>query len=134
MADNKTPAQRSANMRKIRSANTGPELTVRKMLHAMGLRFRLHDKSLPGKPDIVLRRKKTAVFVHGCFWHSHKCSRGRLPKTTSAFWHEKIGGNVKRDRKVRSALRKIGWRTVIVWQCELKDRRRLEARLGKALA
>ena len=118
--DTLSSQQRSWNMSRIKASNTGPERIVRSILHRMGYRFRLHRKDLPGKPDIVLPKFKTVVFVNGCFWHGHACSRGKRPSTNLAFWDEKIEGNVRRDRCNLKALKASGWRSVVVWQCWLK--------------
>lgn len=133
MTDNKTPAQRSANMRSVRPRDTSPELKLRRFLHAMGLRFRLHRKELPGTPDIVLISRRVAIFMHGCFWHGHRCKRGKLPTSNTDFWKTKIAGNVARDRGATRALRRAGWRPVVIWECELKDLPRLETRLRTEL-
>ena len=134
--DTLTKAERSKNMRHIRSAGMKPEMTVRSLVHRLGCRFRLHAPELPGKPDIVRRSQKQAIFVHGCFWHQHpkeKCLDGRLPKSNTAYWHPKLSRNVKRDRTAVSALKKAGWRVMIVWECETKNIARLERRLRKFL-
>ena len=121
MADVHTREQRSRNMAAIRSANTKPEVRVRSALHALGFRFRLHRKDLPGRPDIVLPKFQTAIFVHGCFWHCHSCKYGSVvPATRAEFWAAKRGGNVARDRKNRAALRKLGWRVAVVWECDVR--------------
>jgi DNA mismatch endonuclease (patch repair protein) len=120
-------------MRRIRGANTGPEILVRKILHGAGFRFRSNAENLPGKPDIVLGRAKTVIFVHGCFWHSHSCQRGRRPKSNTSYWNTKLDRNVKRDRRIASKLRETGWKRVVVWECELKKPERLERRVRKAL-
>ena len=115
--------QRSAQMALIRGRDTKPEKLVRKALHGAGLRFRLHDKQLPGKPDIVLPSRKIAIFVHGCFWHRHKsarCKLARLPKSRLDFWLPKLEGNAERDKKAQAALRANGWRVIVVWECELR--------------
>ncbi|MGQ0589137.1 MAG: very short patch repair endonuclease [Sphingosinicella sp.] len=113
---------RSENMRRIRGRNTVPELAVRRLLHRRGYRFRLHRKDLPGKPDIVLPRFKTAIFVHGCFWHGHEgCRRSKLPETRAQFWAEKIGWNKQRDARAITALAERGYQSVTIWQCELRD-------------
>jgi len=120
--------ERSAQMALIRASNTKPELIVRRVLHRAGLRFRLHDKQLPGKPDIVLPSRKTVVFVHGCFWHRHKasaCKLARLPKSRLDFWLPKLEGNAARDKRKQSALRASGWRVIVFWECQLGDRRAL---------
>ena len=124
MADTVDTATRSRMMASIKGKNTKPEIIVRKALHAAGFRFRLHDKKLPGKPDIVLPKYRTAVFVHGCFWHGHDCNQFKWPKTREAFWRNKIEGNRERDTRVRMQLRKTGWRVLIVWECALKGPRR----------
>ncbi len=109
-------------MSRIRAKDTGPELLVRSALHRMGFRFRLHHAGLPGRPDIVLKRHMTAVFVHGCFWHRHpKCRFAYTPKTRVAFWSAKFAANTLRDKKVRRALQAIGWRTIVIWECESSD-------------
>ncbi|WP_020180625.1 very short patch repair endonuclease [Methylopila sp. M107] len=129
-----TDPARSAVMRAVKSRDTGPEMLVRRVAHALGFRFRLHRTDLPGSPDLVFPRAKTAVFVHGCFWHGHDCPRGaRVPKTNVDYWRAKIGRNVARDARVRGELEAAGWRTLTLWECELKDRDGLEARLRDAL-
>lgn len=106
----------------IRGRNTKPELTVRSHLHADGLRFRLQDRELPGKPDIVLRRWNAVVFVHGCFWHGHSdCKYFTLPRTRPDFWRHKIKGNMDRDRCVLDAIARLGWRVAVVWECAIRD-------------
>jgi DNA mismatch endonuclease (patch repair protein) len=121
MADRVTSEQRSRMMAAVHGANTEPELYVRRQLFSAGFRFRLHAKELAGKPDIVLPRFRTAVFVHGCFWHGHSCARGKRPATNVEFWQAKIDGNIRRDRKNRSALKAAGWSAVVVWQCRLES-------------
>ena len=122
MTDVHTHAQRSRNMAAIRSKDTKPELRVRAVLHALGYRFRLHRKDLPGTPDIVLPKYRTAIFVQGCFWHSHMCRWGRVtPATRPAFWAEKRAGTVERDRRKFQALLDLGWRVIAIWECETKD-------------
>jgi DNA mismatch endonuclease (patch repair protein) len=113
-------------MAQIRSKNTKPEIAVRKAAHAMGLRFRLHGADLPGKPDLVFRRWKTAVFVHGCFWHRHQCERARLPKTNADYWMKKLQRNAERDKATLRLLRRSGWRCAVVWECQTKDPARLD--------
>ena len=125
-----TKARRSWNMGRIRGKNTSPELVVRRLLHRMGYRFRLHVKTLPGKPDIVLPKYKTVIFVHGCFWHRHKgCKNCTTPTNRREFWLEKLTGNAARDKVHRRALRKLGWKSVIVWECELSDLTRVREKL-----
>ena len=112
-------------MAAIKGTNTKPELMIRKGLHARGFRFRLHDRKLPGRPDIVLRRFNAVGFVNGCFWHGHNCSVFRWPKTRESFWREKIGATIERDRKAVENLQDDGWRIAKVWECALKGKRRL---------
>lgn len=129
-----TPEQRSRNMSRIRSTDTKPEKRVRSLLHGMGYRFRLHVKTLPGSPDIVLPKYRTVVFVHGCFWHRHAgCKYASVPATRREFWTAKFAENQARDRRVAELLRGEGWRVLIVWQCELRDMPTLAARLDAAL-
>jgi DNA mismatch endonuclease (patch repair protein) len=123
MADRVSVEKRSAIMRAVRSANTIPELVVRSAAHRLGLRFRLHAKALPGKPDLVFPRRGVAVFVNGCYWHRHpNCQKASRPKSNTAFWTAKFNSNVARDKKNYAALRRLGWQVVIVWQCEVKNR------------
>ena len=113
---------RSWNMSRIRSGNTKPEIVVRSLLHKLGYRFRLHRKDLPGKPDIVLPRYNSVVFVHGCFWHRHNgCKKATVPKTKNIFWREKFKGNIERDIKVQEELQSMGWKILIIWECETSD-------------
>ena len=113
---------RSWNMSRIKSGNTKPEIVVRSLLHKLGYRFRLHRKDLPGKPDIVLPRYNSVVFVHGCFWHRHNgCKKATVPKTKILFWREKFKGNIERDIKVQEELQSMGWKILIIWECELYD-------------
>ncbi len=134
MADSLSPEQRSENMRRIRSGDTGPEMAVRRMVHAMGFRYRLHAKALPGKPDLVFPRLRRIIEVYGCFWHGHTgCREGRLPGTRPEYWGPKLQANRKRDRQNRRALRTLGWTVLVVWECETKRPERLEAKLGKFL-
>lgn len=109
----------------IRSKNTAPEMLVRRALHALGFRFRLHVKGLPGKPDLVLPKHGAVIFVQGCFWHGHDCSLFKQPATRQQFWQNKIQGNVARDRRDHLALKRAGWRVLDVWECSLKGRARL---------
>jgi DNA mismatch endonuclease, patch repair protein len=129
--DTRSPEQRSYIMRSVRNRDTGPELLVRRMLHGLGLRFRLHRKDLAGRPDIVLSKHRAVVFVHGCFWHGHGCSKGRLPKSRVRFWTDKIVRNRARDAESVRLLRAAGWRVLTVWQCETKDTEKLRARLDR---
>lgn len=121
MADVLTPEQRHYNMSRIRGKDTKPEEIVRKYLFSKGLRYRKNDKRYPGHPDIVLPKYKTVVFVHGCFWHMHEgCRHARLPKTNTEFWKEKLSRNRERDKNEQRILREMGWKVLVVWECELK--------------
>ena len=121
MADIHTKEIRSYNMSKIRSKDTKPEMLVRKFMHANGFRYRLHSKNLPGKPDIVLPKYKAVIFVHGCFWHGHKeCKYFVTPKTNTEFWLNKINGNISHGSLALRALKKEGWKVIVVWECDLK--------------
>lgn len=120
MADKVSPEQRSLNMSRVRNRDTAPEKFVRKALFAAGFRYRLHSKHLPGRPDIVLRRYRVAILVHGCFWHGHTCPRGRRPNSNTAFWSEKIDRNTARDRAIVAAIKNEGWKVKVVWQCDLE--------------
>jgi DNA mismatch endonuclease (patch repair protein) len=122
MVDSITAERRSWNMSRIRSRDTAPERQLRSLLHRSGFRFRLHDQRLPGRPDIVLPKYGTAVFVHGCFWHRHEgCRNATTPSTRPEFWREKFEGNVRRDEASRAALEDAGWNVITVWECELKS-------------
>ena len=130
MADVHNKATRSYNMSRIKGKNTKPEMLVRKFLHANGYRYKLHDKKLPGKPDIVLPKYRTVVFVHGCFWHGHNnCKYFVVPKTNTQWWIDKINGNKANDEKAIKVLKKDGWKIITVWECELKP-----AKVEKTLA
>jgi len=122
MTDVLTPEQRRKCMASIKGRDTKPEVIVRKMAHALGYRYSLHRKDLPGKPDLVFSRFKKVIFVHGCFWHKHRCRYGRVqPKTNAAFWSSKLESNRLRDLKNRKMLKKMGWGTLIVWECWTND-------------
>ena len=126
----KVSEQRSRNMSAIKSKNTKPEIKVRKVLHSMGYRFRLHRKDLPGSPDIVLPKYKTIIFVHGCFWHRHEnCKYSSTPKTRVQFWEKKFNSNILRDLENQKKIKDIGLRSIIVWECELKNKIELEKKL-----
>lgn len=127
MADIVTPDVRSRMMSGIRGKDTRPEMIVRRALHAAGFRYRLHDKRLPGKPDLVFPKYRAVVFVHGCFWHGHDCHLFKIPATRTDFWRAKIHGNVERDRKAVEKLNGAGWRVGTVWECALKGKTRLAA-------
>jgi DNA mismatch endonuclease (patch repair protein) len=120
-----TREQRRLNMSRIRSRDTTPEILVRKGLHAAGFRFRLHQRQLPGRPDLVLARYRTVIFINGCFWHSHGCHISRIPDTRQEYWKPKLDRNATRDREAQEALRVAGWRVVRVWECALRGRTRL---------
>jgi DNA mismatch endonuclease (patch repair protein) len=121
MADVHSKEQRSYNMSRIKGKDTKPEMLVRKFLHAQGFRYKLHDKKLPGKPDIVLPKYKTVIFIHGCFWHGHAdCKYYVVPKTRTDWWLNKINGNIANDKKAVSALKKDGWKIITLWECDLK--------------
>jgi DNA mismatch endonuclease, patch repair protein len=121
MADVHDKVTRSYNMSRIRSTNTKPEMLVRRYLHSRGFRYRLHDKKLPGKPDIVLPKYKTVIFIHGCFWHGHDgCRYYVVPKTRTEWWLNKINTNIANDFKAAKALKKEGWRIINLWECDLK--------------
>ena len=118
----KVSEQRSRNMSAIKSKNTKPEIKVRKILHSMGYRFRLHSKDLPGSPDIVLPKYKTVIFVHGCFWHRHEnCKYASTPKTRKEFWNKKFTENKKRDSEIQEKIKILDWRSVVIWECETKN-------------
>ena len=119
----KVSEQRSRNMSAIKSKNTKPEIKVRKVLHSMGYRFRLHSKDLPGSPDIVLPKYKTVIFVHGCFWHRHQnCKYASTPKTRQEFWNKKFNENINRDKINQENLSSKGWKIIILWECEINDK------------
>lgn len=121
MVDTISEERRSWNMSRIKGRNTGPEVRLRSLLHRAGFRFRLHAKELPGKPDFVLPKYRTAIFVHGCFWHRHEgCRNATTPSTRTKFWQAKFDGNVERDRRNSAALEAAGWTVITVWECDLK--------------
>lgn len=121
MADTRTPEQRRRIMQSVRQKHTGPEVSIRKALHRLGYRFRLHVKGLPGRPDIVFPSRKKVIFVNGCFWHGHDCSKGRLPKSRPEYWIPKIEANKTRDERIVNELKKAGWESRVIWQCEIAD-------------
>lgn len=133
MVDTRTPEQRRRIMQSIGTRNTGPEMAVRRLLHRLGYRYRLHRRDLPGSPDIVFPSRRAAVFVHGCYWHGHGCAKGRLPKSRLDYWGPKIRVNRKRDSERQKALRRLGWRVLVLWQCEIRDRKSLIARVTQFL-
>lgn len=125
MVDIVSPAKRSTMMANIRSTDTKPEMVIRKALFAKGLRYRVHDKRLPGTPDLVFPKRNAVIFVEGCFWHGHDCHLFKMPSTRQEFWRIKIAGNRQRDHRVRAALEKLGWRHLTIWECALKGKTRL---------
>ena len=134
--DKLSPERRSENMRRIRSSNTKPELAVRRLVHRMGFRFRLHSK-LPGRPDLVFPSKKRVVFINGCFWHQHcekRCQDARVPKSNLSFWIPKLQRNKARDIVNRRKLSRLGWKTLVVWDCQLRNEEKLANRLVKFLS
>lgn len=134
MPDTLSPALRSERMGRVRGRDTKPELVVRRLLHGMGYRYRLQAKDLPGRPDIVFRKRRRAIFVHGCFWHRHAdpaCRLARLPKSRLDFWLPKLEGNAKRDAANVERLEAMGWNVLVVWECELRDREQLGNRLRR---
>jgi len=134
MVDVHTKELRSFNMSRIRSKNTRPEMIVRSLIHRMGYRYALHRKDLPGKPDLVLVKHKKVIFVHGCFWHMHKCRYGRVvPKTNKKFWKIKREGNVDRDKRNLRKLRKEDWKVIVIWECQTRNMERLIDKLEKFL-
>lgn len=130
-----SPEKRSAVMARVKGRDTKPELKVRRLAHALGYRFRLHRRDLPGSPDLVFPGRRAVIFVHGCFWHGHDCARGaRTPKQNAAYWTAKIARNRTRDQNAARALEAEGWRVMTVWECEIKDAQALSARLDRFLA
>lgn len=136
VADTMTPAERAKRMSLIRCKDTEPEYVVRRLVHSMGYRYRLHGSRLPGKPDMVFAGRRKVIFVHGCFWHRHPdadCDLARLPKSRLDFWLPKLEGNKQRDAVQMAALRQLGWNALVVWECQLRDRAGLEARIRQFL-
>lgn len=125
--DNKTKAERSLNMSRIRAKDTKPELTIRRLLFADGFRYRIHVKTLPGTPDLVLPKYRAVIFVHGCFWHGHDgCKYAKLPETHGEFWRDKISKNKERDQRVRQELVSGGWRVLTIWTCSIKNQAKVK--------
>jgi DNA mismatch endonuclease (patch repair protein) len=113
-------------MSRISGRDTKPEIIIRKLIHRLGFRFRLHVRTLPGNPDIVLPKHRKIIFVHGCFWHGHEnCKRSKRPSTNTGFWDKKISGNIERDKVVIASLNELGWHTLTIWQCEIKDQEKI---------
>lgn len=134
MTDSLSPGERSRVMSRVRGKDTRPEMLVRRLLHGAGFRYRLHDGSLPGKPDLVFPRRRKVIFVHGCFWHRHEgCALARIPKSNRSFWLAKLDGNKARDETNQHRLREAGWGVLVVWECELRDKSMLEKRLRSFL-
>lgn len=132
--DNLTPAERSSRMALVQSKNTKPELRVRRLVHAMGYRYRLHRRDLPGIPDLVFPGCGKVIFVHGCFWHRHaRCALARLPKSRTDFWIGKLTANAERDVRKARALRRLGWGILTIWECQLGDADTLAKRIGRFL-
>ena len=132
--DTISPQQRSAIMARVRSRDTKPELVVRRLVHAMGFRYRLHGKGLPGRPDLVFAGRRKVIFVHGCFWHRHAaCALARLPKSRRDFWVPKLEANRERDERNRRALARDGWKVLTVWECQLKETGRLQKKIRRFL-
>jgi len=121
MVDRVSPKTRSSIMASVSSKNTGPELTIRKLLFSIGYRYKLHPRNLPGTPDIAFTKREKVIFVHGCFWHGHECKYGRLPKSRTEYWAEKIKTNRHRDKKNLRKLHDLGWQALVIWQCQLKN-------------
>ncbi len=125
------PAERSRVMACVKSANTTPELRVRRSAHRLGFRYRLNVRALPGSPDLVFPRLKKAIFVHGCFWHRHRCKKGKsTPEHNRSYWLKKFERNVRRDAAAKKALRRLGWKTLIVWECQTRDEEKLSAKVA----
>ena len=134
VADFVSKDKRSKIMRGVKQKDTRPEIRVRKMLHSLGYRFRLHRKDLPGRPDIVLPRYQTVIMVHGCFWHQHEeCPEGRLPTSNTNYWTQKLKRNIERDAEVNKVLHDLGWKVGIIWECETRDPIILQAALLRVL-
>lgn len=134
MVDTVSKEKRSDIMSRVRGKNTAPEMLVRRLVFALGYRYRLHDARLPGKPDLVFAGRKKVIFVHGCFWHRHDgCALARMPKSRTDFWARKLAGNQERDSKNQAALRKLGWRVLIIWECRLSDQAVLRRRIARFL-
>ncbi|MBE3124918.1 MAG: DNA mismatch endonuclease Vsr [Acidobacteria bacterium] len=132
MTDVFPPQKRSQIMSSIRGYDTQPELSVRSLVHRMGYRFRIRQGQLPGDPDIVLPRHRKVIFIHGCFWHSHKkCKRSKRPSTNETFWNQKLDKNIDRDKRQQGELRKLGWKTLVVWQCQIRIPAKLEEKIKR---
>jgi DNA mismatch endonuclease (patch repair protein) len=129
-----SPAERSRIMRAVKSRDTEPERIVRRIIAGLGYRYRLNRADLPGKPDLTIPARASVVFVHGCFWHGHRCRRGaRMPQTNTAYWSQKLSRNRSRDVSARRLLRKLGWKVLVIWECELKDEAKFTPRIRRFL-
>ena len=134
MTDVFSKEKRSWIMSRVKGHDTKPEIMVRSVIHRMGFRFRIHRRDLPGNPDIVLPRHGKVIFVHGCFWHGHKhCSRSKRPTTNEEFWNRKLDGNIERDKRFRETLRRMGWKVLVVWECETRKHEALLRKLERFL-
>lgn len=131
MVDQITSERRSRNMSAIKAKDTAIEIHIRKILFSEGFRYRLHQKSLPGKPDIVLAKYKTVIFIHGCFWHRHQCHLGTLPKTNTDFWAKKFNLNTNRDLITTQSLLSLGWKVIVIWECAIKGKAKLSSEILK---
>jgi DNA mismatch endonuclease (patch repair protein) len=131
--DRITEKQRSENMRAIKSKDTAPELAVRRLIHGMGYRYRLHGRGLPGKPDLVFSSRKKVIFMHGCFWHQHGCSRSTTPKSNTDYWQPKLERNKNRDELTLQALKDLNWKTMVIWECEITKKGSLKKRIRNFL-
>lgn len=135
MTDTLTPSERSRVMSRVRAKNTKPELRVRSITHGLGYRYRLHVRDLPGSPDLVFRSRRKVIFVHGCFWHRHPgCHLARLPKSNHTFWLKKLEGNRKRDARHQLELECLGWTSLTIWECELRDEMKIENKIRRFLS
>jgi DNA mismatch endonuclease (patch repair protein) len=134
MTDVFSKEKRSWIMSRVKGCDTKPERLIRSLVHRMGFRFRVHRRALPGNPDIVLPRHRKVIFVHGCFWHGHKrCPRSKRPTTNKSFWERKLDGNIERDKRFRTELQRMGWKVLVVWQCETRNQETLLGKLGRFL-
>jgi DNA mismatch endonuclease (patch repair protein) len=124
---------RSENMRRIKSRDTGPEMLVRRVAHGMGYRYRLHNSDVPGKPDMVFFARRKVIFVHGCFWHAHGCKRSHTPRSNTNYWNPKLRRNHARDVLHAAQLRSLGWKTLVIWECTVGNLAKLQARLARFL-
>lgn len=132
--DTLSPAERSERMRRVKSSDTAPEIALRQLVWSLGYRYRKNRRDIIGHPDIAFIGRKRAIFLHGCFWHRHDCALGRrVPKSKTAFWNAKFERNVRRDKQVQRELEAAGWRSLIIWECELRDPSKIERRVRKFL-